>query len=123
MQQGDQYALPVQITNSAGTVITPNHCYDVKIQVGDLEEKSYRAGEITWQANPIDEPAEGEEVVETGYWCYPLSQEETLTLDTATQVQAQVKFVDGTIIGTPVQKLRVGYSIIQTADWPESSEG
>lgn len=123
MQQGDQYALPVQITNSSGTVLTPNNCYDVKIQVGDLEEKSYRAGEIFWKANPIDEPEEGEEVVETGYWCYPLSQEETLTLDTATQVQAQVKFVDNTIIGTPVQKLRVGYSIIQTAEWPEPEEG
>lgn len=38
MQQGDQYALPVQITNSSGTVLTPDNCYDVKIQVGDLEK-------------------------------------------------------------------------------------
>lgn len=32
MQQGDQYALPVKITDANGIVISPDNCYDVKIQ-------------------------------------------------------------------------------------------
>lgn len=117
MQQGDQYALPIQIKNSEGTVISPDNCYDVKIQVGDLDEKSWRAGEIY----PQMEEEEGVEVF-AGYWCYPLSQKETLTLTSATQVQAQVKFGDDTVVGTPVTKMRVGQSIIQTDEWPEQQE-
>jgi hypothetical protein len=126
MQQGDQYALPVKITDANGVVISPDNCYDVKIQVGDLEEKSWRAGEIYPQMIETDELADlrslrdGENEEEfSGFWCYPLSQTETMGLESATQVQAQVKFEDGTIVGTPVQKLRVGQSIIQTTDWPE----
>ena len=135
MQQGDQYALPVKITDAHGVVISPDNCYDVKIQIGDLDEKSWRAGEIYPQMvdpEPEPEPEPDEEIetrslrdggeveqVFSGYWCYPLSQKETMGLESATQVQAQVKFGDGTIIGTPVQKIRVCQSIIQTNDWPE----
>ena len=136
MQQGDQYALPIKITDSSGVVISPDNCYDVKIQIGDLDEKSWRMGEIYPQLvepEPEEEPEEEPEVetrgsqrdvelVFSGYWCYPLTQEETMGLERSTQVQAQVKFDDGTIIGTPVQKLAVGQSLIQTSDWPEPEQ-
>jgi len=108
MQQGDQYYLPFQVTDSEGNAITPDTCADFKMKVGTLPEKSYGAGTLIAQTEGGDY---------TGFWLYELTQEDTLTLEGAVPVQAQVKYADGTILGTPVTKMRVLASIILSTEW------
>ena len=110
MQQGDQYFIPLQVKDEEGNAITPDSCADCKFKIGDLPERSYGAGTLYAQES-------GGEY--TGYWLYPLTQADTLSLDGAVPVQGQVKFADGTVIGTPVVKLHVYASIIRSTDWAQ----
>lgn len=110
MQQGDQYFLPFQCTDADGNAITPDNCYDFKMKVEGVGEKSYLADTLYPQTE------EGEY---TGYWLYPLTQSDTLKLKELTPIQAQVKYADGTILGTPVTKIQVGASIIRSTTWTE----
>lgn len=110
MQQGDSYNLPLTVEDAEGNPITAANCYDFKVKVGDLSEKSYRAGTLNAET-------EGGEL--TGRWLYPISQAESLRLRDVTVVQAQVKYADGTVIGTPVSVLTVEDSIISTDRWED----
>lgn len=111
MQQGDQYAIPITVTIADGTLVTPDTCEDIKIKIGNLTEKTYGAGELT------PETEDGEY---TGRWLYPLTQADTLTLGVKTPIQAQVKFADGTIHGTPVSRFTFNESIILT-EWGDGN--
>ncbi|MBO7673668.1 MAG: hypothetical protein J6S63_01505 [Atopobiaceae bacterium] len=103
MQQGDQYALPITVELSDGEAITPENCADMRVKMGSLE-KSYADGDI------VAEYANGRY---TGRWLVPLTQAETLAFPTPlVEVQAQVQFTDGSIVGTPVGHMKVDGSIL-----------
>ena len=106
MQQGDAFAFPLTIAAADGTIITPDNCTDVKVLVKGLTAKSYLAETLT---------AEEDGGEYTGRWLYPMSQADTLSLSGSVPVQAQVKFADGTILGTGVLYANVAESIITTA--------
>ena len=106
MQQGDAFAFPLTIAAADGTIITPDNCADVKVLIKGLTAKSYVAETL------IPETDDG---AYTGRWLYPLTQANTLTLSGSVPVQAQVKFADGTILGTQVMFAPVLESIITTA--------
>lgn len=110
MQQGDSYNLPLTVEDAEENPITADNCYDFKVKVGDLPEKSYRAGTLL---------AETEDGELTGRWLYPISQAESLRLSAVAAVQAQVKYADGTVIGTPVSVITVEDSIISTDNWED----
>ena len=114
MQQGDQCFLPMKVKDAEGNLITSDDCYDFKVKIGWLSEKSYRAGTLF---------AQTENGTPTGLWLYPLTQADSLELGPVSGVQAQVKFADGTIVGTSVVSVNVGTSIISTDHWPEADDG
>lgn len=106
MQQGDQVYIPIVVAVEDGTIVTPQNCADCRVTILGLDVKS-------WDGGGGDLIAEqDEQSVYTGRWLYPLSQAESILLGSSSTIQAQVQFVDGTIIGTPVTRLPIMPSLL-----------
>lgn len=114
MQQGDEYALPIRIAGDKELIVSPTNCADVKVMIKDIGEKTYSSGELA--------AGEDEQGNFSGYWLYPLTQQETLALGPVVLIQAQVKFDDGAIVGTPTKAIKIGQSIIRTQWNSENDE-
>lgn len=115
MHRGDEFKLPIMLKNR-GTVLTPSMIDGLKIKVADIE--------LTY--NGIDGISFDDE---EGVWLFPLTQEQTLQLqsekykdmnlstspdfDTNIPVQAQIK-LNGEVFGTDVDYINVKDSIIKT---------
>lgn len=96
--QGEQYAIEIVLTDENETVISPSTADDVKIKIGNIE-KSYGKGELSY---------------DNGAWLFPLTQEQTLCLKTAS-VGVQAQYLLGSnVISTDLVHLDVGKSIIRT---------
>lgn len=104
IQQGDQYYLPVVITQG-GTTITPDNVDDVKIKFGSLVLQ-YSEGDIEYDL--YDSTNKG--------WLFPLTQELTLALENPS-VPMQVQIRQGTnVFGSDVETVPIDFSII-TEEW------
>ena len=92
IMQGDQYILPIMLTDSAGNVVTADDVEDVEITIGGII-KTYAKDEILW---------DGE-----SYWGFPMSQDESFAFPPRIKCQARAKFNGGDIIGVAITTLSV----------------
>ena len=105
MQQGDQFSLMIDIKRG-DTSLAPEDVEGIKVKLGDVERK-YPDGGLTY-----------DDGLDT--WLFPVSQEDTLKMDSHVKAQVQVNF-GGTppqILGTEVSDVYVCQSIIKDT-WDE----
>ena len=100
MQQGDQYAIRVDI-KQGGSALEPADVAGVKVQLGDIM-REYPDGGLTYDST-----------LES--WLFPVSQAETLALEGTVSAQVQVNLggEPAQIVGSPVRRVRVDGSIIR----------
>ena len=97
--QGDQYYLPIKITQN-GVVIGEDSVSKVRIGVANFVNK-YPDGDLLFSGD---------------YWLFPLTEEMTYTLRAGiTEVQAQVVFPDDKIISSMVVNADIGESLLKGA--------
>ena len=88
IMQGDQYPIPITITDQAGTIITDVEVRDVEIIIGNYRKTM---PEITFNA-------------ETGAWEFPLTQQETFRFNSQNaRVQVRVAFSNGDVVGVETE--------------------
>ena len=100
MQQGDQYAVRVDI-KQGGEALEPADVAGVKVQLGDIV-REYPDGDLTYDST-----------LES--WLFPVTQAETLALEGTVSAQVQVNLggEPAQIVGSPVRRVRVDGSIIR----------
>lgn len=87
IQQGDQYGIPLEI-RFGETVITPDNCSDLRVQIGDVLY-SYSKGELTYNA-------------EDEVWEFRLTEEMSRSFGPYTSYQVGVKIGDDFIYSRPI---------------------
>jgi len=101
IHEGEQYQIPIKLTTSDGTVITPANCSDVRMQLG-ATLKTYSAGELFFDSTD-------------NVWCYPILQNETLKFDANVPFEVSIKFSNGEVIKSFTRMIRVASTIMKEA--------
>ncbi len=98
INQGDQYAVEIVLTDEDNHAVTPSTVDDLKIKMCGIE-KSYLAGSLVYRDDK---------------WLFPLTQADTLAMKAGRiPVQAQA-LIGTTVISTDVIYADIGRSIIRS---------
>lgn len=104
LMQGDQYALPIAITQGE-TVITDANIDGLRVRFGRFEKRY--PGELTYSTTELA-------------WMFPLTQSETLCMAGQTPMQVEI-IIGDSITRSNVMHVDAGYSIIKTK-WEANDE-
>ena len=96
MMQGDQYRIPIELTDSDGFFVTLEEVKDMEVFVGTTR-KMLSKGEIEF------DPREN-------VFYVSLSQKETFMMRGDVSVQARVLFLSGDVVGVDLGKLNFAQS-------------
>lgn len=104
MQQGDQYAIRINIQNG-GVAVTPSDVTGVKVALGSIVH--VYPGDLSYDS-------------EGGSWLFPVSQRDTLALQGRVPAQVQLNYGGdpAQIIGSKVKQVVVDASMI-TEVWDD----
>ena len=99
--QGNTYMLPVEVTNCAGEVITPDDVDKVQFVIGKLEKYYAEDGVVQYDDD-------------NKVFLIPLTEEETFAMKGTIKWQVRVLYPDGSIDGTEPTAENVYASITTT---------
>lgn len=96
MMQGDGYSLPIEIHRADGTVVTDADVTDVEVSLGSVR-KTLQQGEVAFS---------------DGKWLFPVTQQETFSLEAQRQrCQIRVLWNDGIVEGVSLGEILVTESL------------
>lgn len=96
MMQGDGYSLPIEIFRGDGTAVLDTDVADVEVSLGPVR-KTWKQGEVTF---------------DRGKWFFPVTQQETFTLQAQRQrCQVRILWPDGNVEGVSLGEILVTESL------------
>lgn len=91
MMQGDQYRIPVELTDADGTPVTQDEIKDLEIFVGQFR-KTLSDGGVSFEKN------------ESLFYVF-MTQKETFMLHGDVKLQARILFLSGDVVGIDLGKI------------------
>ena len=102
IKQGDSYDIHITLTDSDGTCITDEMVTAVEVALGDVI-KTYPDGGVGYVS---EEPT-----ITGGYWTFPITQEESMSLSGIKRFDVRVKFLNGEVVGAKIDTVNVNASV------------
>ena len=99
IKQGDCYDIHITLTDENGICITDEMVSAVEVALGDVI-KTYPDGGVGFVPEETG-----------GYWTFPITQEESMSMCGIKRFDVRVKFLNGEVVGAKIDTVNVNASM------------